>query len=210
MVPTARGRNEAFRGWLSGCGVEGVGSGRHSGGSLDEGVDGTVGQTSAEEDEGPGAEADAVAGRGRRAMAVLVTAAAITEGDEDAGPRTGAVGEGLRHGAGLLGVGAVAGGGADLVCGDRGPLGPDVARFDEDDVMPNRFSSRRSASLSPSTANLLAWYQDPKGMAKRPPMELMMPLRRVRMCGSTSRVRWARPKRSARSGRGPSPTGRPE
>ncbi len=64
--------------------------------------------------------------------------------------------------------------------------------------MPNRFSSRRMASLRPSTANLLAWYQAPRGVASRPPIELMLtmvPLPWARMAGSTIRVRCASPKR---------------
>ncbi len=64
--------------------------------------------------------------------------------------------------------------------------------------MPNGRSSMRSASLSPSTAYLVAWYQPPSGSDPRPPIDEMLtirPERWARMCGSTSCVRRARPNR---------------
>ena len=64
--------------------------------------------------------------------------------------------------------------------------------------MPNGRSSMRKASLSPSTAYLVAWYQPPRGSEKRPPTDEMLtmrPDRRARMCGNTSCVSRAKPKR---------------
>ena len=56
-------------------------------------------------------------------------------------------------------------------------------------LMPNSATSTRRLSLSPSTANLLAWYQLPSGSQILPPMEemfTMYPSRCARICGSTS------------------------
>ena len=61
--------------------------------------------------------------------------------------------------------------------------------------MPNGASSGRIESLSPSTANLVAWYQLPSGSPNLPPIEEMLttyPLRCARMCGRTSWVSRAR------------------
>ena len=43
--------------------------------------------------------------------------------------------------------------------------------------MPNGASSMRSESLSPSTANFVAWYQAPIGSPNRPPIEDTLTMR---------------------------------
>ena len=61
--------------------------------------------------------------------------------------------------------------------------------------MPSGASSIRIESLSPSTANFVAWYQLPSGSPNFPPIDetlTIVPLRRSRMCGSTSWVSRAR------------------
>ena len=63
--------------------------------------------------------------------------------------------------------------------------------------IPKGRASRRSASLSASSANFVPWYQPPSGVWNRPPIEEMLmivPERRSRMCGRTSWVSRMAPK----------------
>ena len=63
--------------------------------------------------------------------------------------------------------------------------------------MPNSEASMRSASESASRAYLVAWYQPPMKLTRRPPMELvlmMVPERRARMWGMTALISVATPR----------------
>ena len=71
-------------------------------------------------------------------------------------------------------------------------------------------SSSRSESLSPSTANFVAWYQPPSGSYILPPIDetfTILPLCRARICGSTSWVSRASPNTFTSNWRRPSSIG---
>lgn len=73
--------------------------------------------------------------------------------------------------------------------------------------MPWGLSSIRSESLSPSTANFVAWYQAPSGSYIFPPIEdtlMILPRPAARIPGSTNWVMRASPKRLTSNCRRPS------
>lgn len=170
---------------------------RHAHGGVHDPVEGAVGQDPAGGDEGLGAESDGVAGAG------LAGTHSLADGVGDDLGRRLALADRLRahrarDGLDLRGVGAAFCGLLEVV----GAMPAHSVRMPPGSMtttsMPKGLSSIRRASLSASTAYLVAWYQPPSGVVNRPPMEetlTTVPDPWLRMCGSASWTSRPRPKR---------------